>query len=69
MSRRSDEAFMGWGATRKRDDLIGRLNLLRSGKIAVFRAQYGRRIDFTAEDIRALEEQLAELNDLLAKHV
>jgi hypothetical protein len=68
MSRRSDQAFMGW-ATRKRDDLIGRLNLLRSGKIAVFRAQYGRRVDFTAEDIRALEEQLAELNDLLAKHV
>ena len=59
---------MGW-ATRKRDDLIGRLNLLRSKKIAVFRAQYGRRVDFTAEDIRALEEQLAELNDLLAKHV
>ena len=51
MSRRSDEAFMGW-ARQKRDDLIGRLNLLRSGKIAVFRAQYGRRVDFTAEDIK-----------------
>jgi hypothetical protein len=52
---------------RKRDNLIGRLDLLRSGKIAVFRAQDGRRPDFTAEDIRALEEQLAEMDDLLAK--
>jgi hypothetical protein len=52
---------------RKRDNHIGRLDLLRSGKIAVFRAQYGRRVDFTAEDIRALEEQLAEIDDLPAK--
>jgi hypothetical protein len=67
MSRASNEAFLGW-VTQKRDHLIGRLDLLRSGKIAVFRAQYGRRVDFTAEDIRALEEQLAEIDDLLAKH-
>ena len=52
---------------RKRDNLIGRLDLLRSGKIAVFRAQYGRPVDFTAEDIRALEEQLAEIDDLPTK--
>jgi hypothetical protein len=65
MSRASNEAFLGW-VTQKRDHLIGRLDLLR--RIAVFRAQYGRRVDFTAEDIRALEEQLAEIDDLLAKH-
>jgi hypothetical protein len=51
----------------KRDNLIGRLDLLKSGKIAVFRAQYGRPVDFTAEDIRALEEQLGEIDDLPAK--
>jgi hypothetical protein len=43
------------------------LELLRSRKIAVFRAQDGRPVDFTAEDIGALEEQLAEIDDLPAK--
>jgi hypothetical protein len=67
MSRASNEAFRIW-VTHQRDHLVNRLNLLRSGKVAIFRVQYGRRVDITAEDIGALECQLGDIEDLLAKH-